>query len=152
MKPEHDLPIEPLSEAAFARVEAAVFRELDSTGRVSAPALHRRPRRLSLALVAAIALPVGAMLALVWRNTAVPTRTAGPDITLSSTRIVANDTSTDTALGDVSIHLEPGACLVAVRDGVTPLASQESKRAVPPRASEETRAQYACTRPRASCG
>lgn len=117
MKPEHDLPIEPLSDAAFARVEAAVFAELDSHVPQSTPGARRLPRRLTFALVAAIALPIGAVLALSWRDSIVPSRAGAPAPALLSTRIVANATSTDTVLGDVSIHLEPGASLVAVRDG-----------------------------------
>lgn len=117
MKPKHDLPIEPLSDAAFARVEAAVFAALDSHVPVSAPRARRLPRRLTLALVAALALPIGAVLALFWRESTAPLRAGAPEPALASTRIVTNTSSTDTVLGDVSIHLEPGASLVAVRDG-----------------------------------
>ena len=137
MRQEDDLPIEPLSEAAFARVEAAVFAELDAKVRAPTRGARAGSRRLSMALVAAVALALGAALALVFGSLAPAPRRVS-DSTLASTRVTASEAATDTVLGDVAIRLERGASLVAVRDGASGslvlLERGVAHFAVPPRA------------------
>ena len=104
------LPVEPLSDARWKRVEAALFQELDDqTQAVASPGPWRTPRwGVGLAAVLVV-LQVAALLLLLLRNDNSP-----PE--LSGVRFESQEQESVQMLGDVELALEPRSALVAVAD------------------------------------
>jgi hypothetical protein len=112
MKLADKIPVEPLSAAAWARVEAATFDALDAADRRAAPSARRtRWHALALGAFGFAQLAAAAVFLL--------TRNAGTEHALRATRLSAHAQATDTLLGDVAFHLEPGAALVVAGDAAT---------------------------------
>ena len=100
-----DLPIEPLDDAAWRRVEAGVLERLEREP--SSPLPARRPWRWAVGAAAALAaLLLVALLVEVWR----PSEPAP----LASTRVETGESEARTQLGDVSLTLAPRTRLTGV--------------------------------------
>jgi hypothetical protein len=113
------LPVEPLSDAAWNRIEAGVFNELDQRAAGSAAPVQpaRRERSFGLALgLVAIAQVAAVALFMVIKADHDKHAAASTD---GSTRLVAREQATDALLGDISVHMEPASALVAVGDIAT---------------------------------
>jgi hypothetical protein len=120
MKLADKIPVEPLSAAAWDRIEAATFDAMDaadSSAGLRAARTVRRPRWPVLALGAFGIAQVAAALAFMLTRSA--GGAAGKERALSSTRLVAQEEATDTLLGDVAFHLEPAAALVVAGDAAS---------------------------------
>jgi hypothetical protein len=108
MKRDDELPIDPLPEASWNRIERGVFDELDAGPSESLP-----PRRIAfprwaavaLAAAAAVQLAVGATYLLRHEPAAEP---------LASTRFESGAQASDALIGDVSVQLEPETALWVV--------------------------------------
>jgi hypothetical protein len=132
MKPADELPIEPLSEAAWQRVEQVVFDALDELAQ-SVPPARPRARRWPLVALAAL-VAIQAVLALLFLYEPV-----GDDAraSLDSARFATGREATETLLGDVAISIEPASALVVVKDAaagsLVVLERGAARFSVPPR-------------------
>jgi hypothetical protein len=133
MKPADEIPIEPLSEATWQRVEEAVFDALDEPAQ-SVPPSRRRTRRWPLVALAAL-VAIQAVLALVYLHEPGDDDTRA---TLDSARFATGREGTETLLGDVAIAIEPASALVVVKDAaagsLVVLERGAARFSVPPRA------------------
>ena len=97
--------VEPLSEAAWQRIEASIFEERarpDAAGARARPVAAARRRIFAVAI-----LPLAAAAAVLFSKW--PTAHQGEAATF---RLVAREHATETRLGDVSVQLEPRSVLV----------------------------------------
>jgi hypothetical protein len=128
-----ELPVEPLSEATWQRIERRVFEEVNhATPRADAHAGEPRRKRIVLALIAAaVALQLAALA--FWMRS--PARDAPA---LASTRLVTDRVASETLLDDIAVHLEPASALVVVDDAeggsLVVLERGAVRFSVPPRA------------------
>jgi hypothetical protein len=121
MAPRDQLPIEPLSENAWRRIEEATFQRLarGAHHQDARPVAESRRRAALIIAYAGIPLTAAAVLLLWWRQTAEP---VGP----RDLRLVAREQATESTIGDVFIHLEPhSALVVAEREGASSLVVLE---------------------------
>ncbi|TMQ16743.1 MAG: FecR domain-containing protein [Deltaproteobacteria bacterium] len=111
-------PIEPLSDAAWARVERGVWSQLDAeaAGRTPAPTLSPSPRRWWL--VAAPVLAAAAVAVIV-----VATRSRPVEIETS--RVVTDAASSSVSYGDSHIELDARTALVMSHEAAHPLVLLE---------------------------
>jgi hypothetical protein len=104
-----ELPVEPLSETAWRRIEVATFQELarrDNLRRVQEASARPRRRFVGMAAFAGVPLAAAAASLLLWWAQT-PERGEPRDL-----RLTAREQATDTMVGDVYIHLEPRSALV----------------------------------------
>ena len=116
MKQDERIPIEPLSDSSWNRVERALFEELDDRARSGASRPSSiAPRvglpRWALVAIAAVVLLQGAVAAMLWLRS-----DRGGSSQLASTRFTSGASASEALIGDVAIRLEPGSALVAVAD------------------------------------
>ena len=111
MKPDEHIPIEPLSDASWDRIERSVFEELDDRARAGAPQPARSslPRWAAIGLAAAVVLQVVVAAVLLIRQD----EQDAPE-QLASARYVSERETTRALLGDVAVELEPASALVVV--------------------------------------
>ncbi len=133
MSLREELPVEPMSEPRWDRVEQAVFAELDAReGRSSAPPARRPARRAWIVAALGAAVAAAAVLALLVRPFAEP-----PVDGMYTSRVVTTDDATHTTVGDVSMDVAPRTALVIVggadRGWVVSLERGSADFAVPPR-------------------
>ena len=106
-------PIEPLSEAAWSRVERGVWSHLDGTARVK-PSPAATPRWW----LAAVPVGLAAAIAAIWLATRGPT----PDAMVAgeSSRIVSGSAPAAISFGDIHIALDAGTAVVTSREAGRP--------------------------------
>jgi TolA-binding protein len=130
MNPDQKFPVEPLPDAAWNRIERAVF-ERAQAGAAVAQAKRQPARRWALLVAAAVLLAVGGLF---WSRSLQRAELAR----MASTRIVADEGFTETLLDDVLVRLEPASALVVVDQGVRGslvlLERGNARFSVPPRA------------------
>jgi hypothetical protein len=134
MKPSDEMPIEPLSEATWNRIEKAVFDELDDRIPAARPARERTLRWPLIALGAVVAIQAAvALLFLFAKSDSRDSGRAG----LDSARFVTGKEPNETLLGDVAIGLEPESALVVVKNAaagsLVVLERGAARFSVPPR-------------------
>jgi hypothetical protein len=113
MKPGDDIPIEPLSDATWSRIENAVFDELAAPLPAERPTVRERRRRWPAIAIGGLVVVQAAAAWFVFTKTDSSEREA-----LDTARIVAGREATETLLGDVAIGLEPESALVVVKNAV----------------------------------
>ncbi len=132
MKRADELPVEPLSDAAWQRIERGVFEELNRAPRLETAHVRPRRRRIVMLLAGAAALQIAAAFAFFWIR--VP---GGDPATLASTRLVTDQQASEALLGDVSVQVEPASALVVVENAragsLVVLERGAARFSVPPR-------------------
>jgi hypothetical protein len=113
-------PIEPMTNAAWSRVERNLFERLDQPAPRSLPAPRSRWPWLAIPAfaVAAAALIV---IVLAMRGSASETDVAGnPSSPIVPSRVVAGDTPSMVSYGDAHLTVEAHAAIVMDREGSSP--------------------------------
>jgi hypothetical protein len=114
MRRDEELPIEPLSDAAWQRIERNVYAELDADAgdRASAGAEPRWPRWAVVAMACVVGLQLALGAAFLWMR-----GEGSKSQALASTRLTTGKEPSKTLLGDVWVQLEPESALVVVENG-----------------------------------
>jgi hypothetical protein len=112
MKRDDDLPIDPLPEATWRRIEDSVLAELEAGPRAEVRAGPRASfsRGMALAIAALVALQIAGLVAFLSSDGVDGGR-------LASTRFATEGEASETLLGDVSVRLEPRSAMLVVENG-----------------------------------
>jgi FecR protein len=133
MTARDDIPIEPLSDASWKRIERAVFDELDAPIPQRRRAASKRGLRWTFVLGGLFAAQAAAALVYFAARTEPAERASLEPVVVASGREPA-----DTMFGDVAIRLEPNSNLLVVKNaGAGSLVVLErggARFSVPPRA------------------
>lgn len=106
------IPVEPLSEARWAKVDDALFAALDAGASTDAVSTPSRPKRTVVVGATVLALAAGVLLFLFFRRgTPVPT-----DVVLNPSHIETGETPSRLALGESTIEVAPSSAIVASGD------------------------------------
>ena len=108
-------PVEPLSEAAWSRVERGVWSALDTGAPAGAPA-PRSPRRWWLAAAPLAAAAAVAALVLVFR---------GEPVSPDPARVVSDASPVSVSFADSHIQLDPASALVMSHEAAHPTVMLE---------------------------
>ena len=134
MKPDADIPVEPLSDETWQRVEQGLFAKLELKPAPPAQPKRVTPRWKWTVMGLAACLPLVAIVVLLVRS-------ESPDAAVDSQRIRTAGDARELQLGDVSVHLDPNSELVSVSSGehgaAVVLERGAARFSVPPRGERE---------------